>query len=117
MNHTFWSSPGRKTLIREHGLAGQACLIHLWHLTGLINAADGDLSGHTDAEIENAVDWNGEPGALIPALAKCGFVVGNEGERMVVGGHWYWLSSADHMQPAKEWAYKTIENCEDSLEN
>lgn len=37
-------------------------------------AADGDLSAFTDEDIADALDWEGDPGALVSALIHSGFV-------------------------------------------
>lgn len=43
----------------------------LWHWA-MDFAQDGDLSHFTDAAIEAAAMWDGEPGALVAALINCG---------------------------------------------
>lgn len=37
-------------------------------------APEGDLSAFTDDDIADAVDWDGEPGALVSALIESGFI-------------------------------------------
>ena len=37
-------------------------------------APEGDLSDFTDEDIADAVDWDGDPGALMGALVQAGFI-------------------------------------------
>jgi hypothetical protein len=70
--------PKTKRLVRRLGPGAAwslVCLI-LWARD---NRPDGDLSGMTDEDIELAVDWTGEPDALVATLAAVGFLDGAQG--------------------------------------
>jgi len=74
----------RKTKRLRRALGAEGC----WSLVCLfLWAGDerwtGDLSGLTDADIEEEADWNGEPGALIAALLEVKFMVGGAGHRQI----------------------------------
>lgn len=74
----------RKTKRLRRALGAEGC----WSLVCLfLWAGDerwtGDLSGLTDADIEEDADWHGEPGALIAALLEVKFMVGTAGHRQI----------------------------------
>lgn len=75
---TFAAHPKTKKLIRRHGHPagwGLVCLF-LWTAA---NRPDGDLEGMTSEDIELAVDWAGDEGALVRALKDVGFLDGEDG--------------------------------------
>lgn len=74
--------PKTKKLIRRIGEGGAFRLVCLF-LWVAGNRSSGDLEGLTDEDIELAVDWTGEPGAFVAALADVGFLDGAEGTRSV----------------------------------
>lgn len=47
------------------------------------NRTTGDLSGLTDEDLELAVDWHGDAGALIATLEAVGFLDGPENSRVI----------------------------------
>jgi hypothetical protein len=47
------------------------------------NRTSGDLSGLSDEDLELAVDWHGDPGALIATLEAVGFLDGPEKSRVI----------------------------------
>lgn len=74
----------RKTKRLRRLLGADAC----WSLVCLFLWAGeerwtGDLSGLTDADIEEEAGWEGEPGALVAALVEVGFVSGDAGRRAI----------------------------------
>jgi hypothetical protein len=77
----------RKTKRLKRLLGGEGC----WALVCLFlwvgeERWTGDLSGLSDADIEEEADWDGEPGALIAALLEVGFLTDSvEFERAVHG--------------------------------
>jgi hypothetical protein len=76
----FPSHPKTKKLLRRLGEAGPLGCLYLF-LWAAQNRSDGDLAGLSDEDLELAVDWRGEPGALITAMADVGYLDGQEGER------------------------------------
>lgn len=72
--------PKTKKLIRRIGEGGAWRLVCLF-LWVAANRPDGDLSGMSDEDIELAIDWSGDPGAFIAALAEVRFLDGEEGSR------------------------------------
>lgn len=76
------SHPKTKKLIRRLGDAGAWYLVRLF-LWAAENRADGDLSGMTAEDIELAVDWPGDAGVFVAALAAVGFLDGKEGARSI----------------------------------
>lgn len=78
--------PKTKKLIRRLGEGAAWYFVRLL-LFATQSKPDGDLSGMTDEDLEIAVDWRGEPGAFISALAEVGFLDGEEGERSIHDWH------------------------------
>lgn len=74
----------RKTrrLKRHLGEAGCWSLVCLFLFAGE-QRWTGDLSGMTDEDIEEESDWNGDPGALVSALVKVKFIVGESLARQI----------------------------------
>lgn len=74
----------RKTKRLRRQLGAGAC----WSLVCLfLYAGDerwtGDLSGMTDADIEEEAAWDGEPGAFVSALLEHRFLIGEPGARAI----------------------------------
>lgn len=97
--------PKTKKLIRRLGDGGAwkfVCLI-LW---AAANRSDGDLSGLTDEDLELAVDWTGEDGALVAALVEVGFVDGEQGSRHIHDWEdWNpWAAGAEARSEKSRWA-------------
>ena len=61
------------------GAEGFWSLIALWTYAAKTHAT-GDLSGMTVENIEDAAEWNGEPGLFVNALVHVKFLDGKEGE-------------------------------------
>jgi hypothetical protein len=55
----------------------------LWHFTGRYTP-QGNIGKYSDEEIEAWIEWEGEPGALIAALLKAGWVDASEEHRLIV---------------------------------
>ena len=73
----------RKTLVLRRELGTGEPIITLWCWCAE-NAPTGNLSGLSDAEIEWACDWRGEPGKCVAALVRCGWLdVSANGEKML----------------------------------
>lgn len=73
---TGWQRhPKTKELKAELGLEGPWALLALWCFARHYHS-DGNLSGKSDAYIEDAADWTGNPGALISALVRVRFMDG-----------------------------------------
>jgi hypothetical protein len=67
-----------KKLIRRLGHEGFFYLVDLV-LYARLNRPDGDLAGMSSEDIELAVEWHGEPGALVRGLIEVGYMDGDEG--------------------------------------
>lgn len=85
----FMVHPKTKRLRRLCGDRGIACLIRLW-LYAAISRRNGDLSGMTDDDIDEAAGWNdtdspsgGNGGPLTTHLSVVGFIDGEPGARVL----------------------------------
>jgi len=60
------------------------------------NRTSGDLAGLSDEDLELAVDWHGDPGALMTTLEAVGFLDGPEKSRCIHDWltHQPWVSGA-----------------------
>jgi hypothetical protein len=63
----------------------------MWHFTGRFTP-QGNIGKYTDTAIEAWVEWNGEPGALIAALVKSGWIDHDPVHRLLVHD---WAQHAD----------------------
>jgi hypothetical protein len=54
---------------RRGAVLAKGCIASLWSWAS-DHAPDGDLGDYEDAEIEEAADWDGEPGAFVEACAQ-----------------------------------------------
>lgn len=76
---------GHRKIKRLRRLLGPgACwgLVCLWAFAG-DQRWDGDLSGLSDADLEEEADWDGEPGALVGTLVELRLLSGCEGHRKI----------------------------------
>lgn len=101
----FPSHPKTKKLQRRLGDSGPLACIYLILWTAA-NRSDGDLSGMTDEDIELAIDWRGDPGALIDSMAEVGFLEGEEGARAFHDwqDHNPWAAGAEARSEKSRWA-------------
>lgn len=99
------SHPKTKKLARRLGPAGPLGCIYLF-LWVACNRSDGDLAGMTDEDIELAVDWAGDEGAFVRAMADVGFLEGEPGSRMVHdwAEHNPWAAGASARSEKSSWA-------------
>lgn len=97
--------PKTKKLIRRIGEAGAWYLVRLF-LWAASDRSNGDLSGLSDEDIELAVDWSGEEGAFVEALANVGFIDGEEGARAIHDWeeHNPWAAGAEARIEKSRWA-------------
>jgi len=79
---TFPAHWKTRKLERLAGDAGVKCLIFLWCFTG-VNKCDGILTGMSDLDIEDAAYWTGIPKQFVTALIECGFLEGEENDRLL----------------------------------
>src|SRR5690625_4966854 len=79
---TFPAHPKTKKLRRRLGDSGPLGCMYLF-LWAAANRSDGDLSGLSDEDIELAVDWEGDHGALVAEMVAVGFLDGDEGSRRI----------------------------------
>jgi len=82
----FPGHPKTKRLIRRVGHQGA------WFFMALlcwvrVNRPGGDLVGLSDEDLELAVDWPGDPGALIAAARECRFIDGTDGSSRMHDWH------------------------------
>lgn len=68
--------PKRKRLSRVLGISRRETigLLHEFWWWAYDYAPEGDLSGFTDEDIADAVDWENDPGELMAALVQSGFI-------------------------------------------
>jgi hypothetical protein len=79
---TSWrTSRKRRRLKRLLGADGVLAIEDLWSYCAA-ERTTGDLSGLTDADIEDEVEWCGE-GDLVPALVGCGLLDGESGSYQI----------------------------------
>lgn len=64
----------------------------LWHFTGRFTP-QGNVGKYSDLQIEAWIEWEGEPGALIKALADSHWIDADETHRYLVHD---WQEHADH---------------------
>lgn len=76
------SHPKTKKLIKKAGTDAAWRLICLF-LWAAQNRPDGVLSGMSEEDIELAVDWSGDDGALVQALVGSGFLEEEGGEYII----------------------------------
>ena len=69
-NHPKIKKAARLAGINEFEMIGRVHCLWWWALD---YAPDGDVTKYSDADIESAVDWNGNPGAFYNALIECSF--------------------------------------------
>jgi hypothetical protein len=96
--------PKTKKLIRRlgQGAAWHLVCLFLWAAS---NRSDGDLSGMTSEDIELAIDWSGEPDALVRELASVGFLDGEEGAYRIHdwAEHNPWVNGSDMRSAKARW--------------
>lgn len=104
INVDFPTHRKTKRLLRRLGPAGPWYLVRLW-LWAARNHPSGDLSGLSDEDIEEAIDWPADVGALVPALVECGFADGDERERALHdwADHQPWAIGADMRSAKARW--------------
>lgn len=97
--------PKTKKLARRLGAEGPLGCIYLFLWTAA-NRSNGDLSGMTDEDIELAIDWAGDEGAFVAAMAEVGFIEGAEGERVIHdwAEHNPWAAGAEARSEKSRWA-------------
>ncbi|MGH8076605.1 MAG: hypothetical protein ACREPE_04685 [Lysobacter sp.] len=64
------------------------------------------MGGYTDEDLELAIDWTGEVGALVSRMAAVGFLDGPEGSRAIHdwAEHNPWAAGADARAEGAKWA-------------
>lgn len=70
----YFEHPKTKRLVGLLGRGAESLPIRLWCYCGKYHRKDGSLSAYSSEEIEALVDWRGQKGKAIEALAKVGFV-------------------------------------------
>lgn len=94
-----------KKLHRRLGADGVLALVWLLLWAGQ-NRPDGDLAGMSDEDIELAVDWSGDEGALVSALQEVRFLDGEPGARRIHDwtDHNPWAAGAEARSEKSRWA-------------
>lgn len=100
----FPQHPKTKKLARRLGPAGPLACLYLFLWTAA-NRTDGDLSGLSDEDLELTVDWGGEAGTLVGALAAVGFLDGPVGGREIHdwAEHNPWAAGAETRSAKARW--------------
>lgn len=70
----YFDHPKTRRLIGLLGRGAEVLPIRLWAYCGKFHFEDGRLTDYTEQEIETLVCWWGEPGRVVAALRKCGFL-------------------------------------------
>ncbi|MDY4297537.1 MULTISPECIES: hypothetical protein [unclassified Xanthomonas] len=101
----FPGHPKTKKLARKLGPSGPLGCIYLF-LWAAANRSDGDLAGMSDEDIELAVDWAGQDGEFVRAMADVGFLDGAEGSRIIHAwaDHNPWAAGAEARSEKARWA-------------
>ena len=97
--------PKTKKLARRLGAEGPLGCIYLFLWTAA-NRSNGDLSGMTDEDIELAIDWAGDEGAFVAAMAEVGFLEGEPDARRIHdwAEHNPWAAGAEARSEKSRWA-------------
>lgn len=74
----FALSRKRKRMHRRLGAEGVVAVYDLWALVAR-SYSDGDLSGLSNEDLADELDWGGDPDELCKALSEIGFLDGEEG--------------------------------------
>ena len=102
-----------KTLLRQPKGAALGWLEIIWHFCGRFTP-QGNIGKYEDSAIEAWVEWDGEPGTLIYALVKSGWLDRSEEHRLVVHD---WAEHADRATKAalkranKQFCAHTVNIC------
>jgi len=96
--------PKTKRIIKRLGAGAAWYLVRLF-LWAAENKSDGDLTGMTNEDIEIALDWPGENGALINELVAVRFLDGSEGAFKIHdwAEHNPWANGADMRAAKARW--------------
>lgn len=81
-----------KVLLKLNRACALGYLEAAWQFTGRFTP-QGNIGKYQDAEIEAWVEWDGEEGALIAALIKCGWLEEHPEHRLIVHD---WCDHVDH---------------------
>lgn len=97
--------PKTKKLVRRLGAEGPLGCIYLFLWTAA-NRSNGDLTGMTDEDIELAIDWAGDEGAFVAAMAEVGFLEGEPDARRIHdwAEHNPWAAGAEARSEKSRWA-------------
>lgn len=94
----FFDHPKVKRLRALAGPQAEVFIMRLWAYAGKYHAADGILKDHGAAEIEALVNWTGNPGVMLEALLKVGFIILEEGQYKIKD----WLEHEGHLAVYRE---------------
>lgn len=96
--------PKTKKLIRRIGTDGAWRLVCLF-LWAAQNRPDGDLAGLSSEDVELAVDWGGEPDAMVKAMIDVGFLEGEDGSYRIHDWeeHNPWASGSEERSWRAKW--------------
>jgi len=73
----------------------------VYHFTARFTPS-GNIGKYSDEEIETWIGWDGEDGAAVAALVKCGLIDTDEHHRLVVHDWHQWADSEVHATLAKQ---------------
>ncbi|MGN6235014.1 hypothetical protein [Dyella sp.] len=96
--------PKTKRLIKRLGPEAAWFLVRLF-LWAAENKPDGNLAGQSAEDIELAIDWTGEDGALVAALSEVRFLDGVDGSYAIHdwAEHNPWVSGSDMRSAKARW--------------
>lgn len=70
----FFAHPKCARLVGLIGRDSEVFPLRLWAYTAKYHSVDGKLSGYSPQAIERIVQWGGQPGQCVDALAAVGFI-------------------------------------------
>lgn len=105
LNVNFFGHTKARGMRRRLGDGGLLSLVILFCWVGAHRAADGSLEGLSGADIEDAADWRGEPGAFVREALAVRFLEGEEGTYRIHGWaeHQAWLADGPRRKAKALW--------------
>lgn len=98
----YFEHPKTRRLVGLLGRGSEAFPLRLWCYCGKYHPGDGRLSDYSVQEIESVLCWYGQPGQLIEAMVKVGFIHKDSKGYYVHD----WLTHSGHLSAFKERATK-----------
>lgn len=70
----FLDHPKTRRLVGQLGHGAEVLVLRLWTYCGRYHPGDGALIDYDAQEIESLAGWTGDPGAMVQAMVKVGFL-------------------------------------------